>query len=221
MKFYKCISFFASAVVCHWLPAGIIASWDTAGGVSTISGNGSAYVAAGDLHRGSGIELYSGSTFNSKGFDQTSFSSAVGSGDLLGFSITVASGYQVTDLVISSGIDRSGSGPVEFAFAVQPMGSTRFVQVGSSLSVPETGDSFVSDSIAGSWTGVVDFAIVAWNGSSAAGTFDIEDGEFAPETYDLFIEGMVSAVSAIPEPSSILPFTALFIGALLIGRRRS
>ncbi len=78
-------------------------------------------VAATSLTRGSGLIEYTGANFNSKSWHDSAeqtFSAAVAAGNYLSWKITIASGYKLNNLRLKAEVDRSGTGPDTFAWAI-------------------------------------------------------------------------------------------------------
>ncbi len=204
----------ASALLAAGAAQGaILATWNGQDG-TTQPGTAvdPAITATSDLSRGAGLSAGSGSTFNSRGWDgSTDFASAVTDGHFLSWGITIAPATTVENLTITVAVDRSLTGPVNFAFALDT--GSGFTRIGPDLVTPEPVALRISDPVPGPLTGSVTFGLVAWGASGSLGTADIEFGVIdAGNTVGVQVEGTV-----VPEPATAL-LSAL--GILFLFRRR-
>lgn len=205
----------AGSVVPSFAQASVIADWAAApNGASIAASNLASNISGIALTRGAGVALATGSTFNSLGWnDGSSLSTALAAGNFLQFGVTVGSGFSLNLTNIEFRYDRSGTGPSQAALIVSTDNFTTFSTVFTDTSVSDVGeDNLVALGLTG-LTGNVLFRIVAWNASSANGTFDIETINFAGGgTYGIRLNG-----SVIPTPGSL---ALLGLGGLVAARRR-
>lgn len=192
--------------------AATLATWDGINGASVAGTSVDAsIVSVTDLTRGSGLSTGTGGNFNSSSWDTGSdFATALAAGEFISWGMTIDVGLEITGLTITAEVDRSGTGPTSFAFAIDT--GSGFTQIGSTLSTPDPGALVTSASVAGPLTGTVNFALVAWGASSGAGTLDIEDDLIDANATGILVSGTV------PEPSIAL-LGGLGILALLRRRR--
>lgn len=191
-----------------------LVGWDTVNGTTVAATDLNTLIDGGSLARNGNLAQASGGDFNTSSWDDEA------AGDFLSWSLDVDSGYQLDNLVFTSYMDRSNTGPSSitvlwstdgFSTAGQSLGLNG-VDVGSSGSV-QTSSSFGT-----ALTGTVSFRLIGTGATSGGGTFDFETNEVGPGTaYGMFVSG---DVSVIPEPTSIIMVALTGLAAFGILRNR-
>lgn len=208
-------AFIALGISGHFAQAAVIAEWDGVGGASVAGVTTVVEITSvGDLTRGEGLGTVGSSNFNSNNWGNTSssFTTAVADEDYLTWSITVAPGFQITDLSVSAEIDTSSTGPNSSAWAIDT--GSGFSQIGATFEGPDPGAVVTSDTVSGPLSGTITFALVGWDASGTSGTLDLEDDLIGGGTGNvgLQINGDISV--AIPEPSTVLLGGLALLGLL-------
>ncbi|MEM9082273.1 MAG: hypothetical protein AAGB34_01670 [Planctomycetota bacterium] len=189
--------------------AAVVASWsadDVDDAASSPALTADANVTALDLTRGPGISINTaGSTFNSRNWTDGDLAAAVADGDFLSFGVTVDAGYQLDLTTLDIRLDRSGTGPDDFAIML--WGG----DLGSSTTVlthdyQDSGSGVTFNDVdltgLGTLTGTVEFRVYAFNAenTTGTGTFDVEQLVFpGDDTTGIVLNG---DVSLIPTPGS-------------------
>lgn len=156
----------------------------------------------------SGIEHGSGINPNNAAnrYNFNSWTSAsLDTNDYFSFTITPDSGYSVsfTNFIYTG--QRSGSGPVSFAFRSS---SDNFA---SNIGTPTATGTTIDLSSFANLTTSITFRLFAWGANNASGTFSINDFAF---------NGSVAQVAAVPEPTSLLLAGITGIGTFGAWRRK-
>ncbi len=192
-------------------------SYDSAGGVSSLTGSTSAAgVTAEDLAAGSGIAPRTpSSTFNFRNWDtdNASFADAIADDEIWTWGFTSSVAYDLTSLSLE--LDRSASGPGNVLIELAINGGAFDSVLSFDFGASDTPEDFAALDLS-SFTQVTeaDFRLSAFGSTSLAGTFDLEDSGTAN---DLFVTGEVSAVP-VPAPALMLLSGLLALGAMRLRR---
>lgn len=171
-----------------------------------------------DLERGAGLTQNNGSTYNSRGWTETTIGNALLDEDYLEFGFSSVDAYDLATLDIR--YDRSGSGPSN----IEILASTDGVLFGSIFSDSAIRPNGEFNSIdLSSFANITNLTLrlVGWGANSGAGTFDIENaGSLGGE--GIQINGERTIIAAIPLPAGLpLMLGGLGLFGVLRHRRKT
>lgn len=201
----------------------VLLSYQSANGAAVSPSGEASGVTGASLVRGAGIEENTGSTFNSRGWDQPDAAAALAGGDFLEWGFESTGPVDLESLAIR--YDRSGTGPQGLAIFVSTNGGV-FMPVFEDLAVSDLGEDQGAIDLTG-YSGVTHaiFRLAAYGASSTAGTFDIENSSafVAGESLGIVVFGSRSPDGpAVPEPGrALLGMLGLVAGVLVRRRHRS
>ena len=131
-----------------------------------------ANVIANGICRGSGISVNAGTTYNSR--DWTT-AATLDANDYLEWSITPNTGFSIDLTTMDLTYDRSGQGPTEVDIQVDTGSGFTSIFTDASVSAGSEDNNGIDLSSITGITTTITFRLFAFNATSAAGTFDIEE----------------------------------------------
>jgi uncharacterized protein len=172
-----------------------LVGWDTVNGSSVSATDLAANVTGLVLERGSGIAQNEGTDFNSNGWTEGGdLATAQSNNDFLEFGLTIASGFELTDLVVEFFGDRSNTGPAAIELRWSDDNFTSSNSLLGPVDVTVDGTIQTSPAVTDPLTGTVTFRIYGWGATGSAGTFDIETDKVGPDSaYGIVVSGAVTA----------------------------
>lgn len=194
-----------------------LVTFEGVAGTTVLGANTAPGITAFSLGRSAGLVENTGSTFNSRDWDEgTDKATALANDNTLfwGMNIDALTPYDLGSLEID--YDRSGTGPTQMAIDLF-VGGVFQAEVFTDTTVADSASqtALVDLSAFSSVTGNIGFRLSAWGATSSLGTFDIENDLFGD--YGIIVSGTRAATAAVPLPAS----GVLLIGALgLLGLRR-
>lgn len=196
----------------------LLLGYDTVAGSSITPTSVVPNVLGIDLTRGSGIEVATGDSFNSREWTENGgLDAAIAGNDFLQFGISAGSGFALSNVVADFFGDRSTAGPSAIeVFASFDGFATTGTRVLGPTDVGGNGSLQSTMPTAGSNIETITFRLYGYDATSSLGTFDIEPNR-ATSDFGLTISGDLVAV---PEPTSNILLGAICSLGLLHRRRK-
>lgn len=169
-----------------------------------------------DLGRSVGVVENTGSTFNSRDWEEgTDKLSALVNNNAIFWGFTTTIAYDLTSVELA--YDRSNTGPVSISIDLF-VNNVFQGEIFADTDVSTSGETALIDlSAFDAIEGSVFFRLLGWGATSSLGTFDIEDKvSLGAEKYGIVISG--EAVPAVPLPAG-LPLLLGGVGVLAMARR--
>lgn len=150
--------------------------------------NNDANISVNGICRGSGVNENTGGTYNSNNWTSAT---SLDPNDYLEWSLTPNSNYQVSLTTLDLRYDRSPSGPSQLEIQIDT--GSGFSVIFTDNTVDDLGEnnSGIDLSSFTNITNTITFRLYAYNASSTAGTFDIE--EYTATNKGIIVNGTVSA----------------------------